>query len=248
MLAGYGMRRHGISLILLALLLLPQKLLPAEKSVTTDILKNIVEKSFPKTAKATFDLTLYKDGEPKGEFPGVTVFKAPDKIAFELFGPFGLAIFDLVVNDGVIQIFIPPKDELYQGSFSKDSFPIFGVPENQYQYAMEETGDNYILYLLKPEENSLSIRAKFFIDKKEKKNRKIEILKNGKFWFRIESNRFNGDFPSEATISLPSGHQMIIKNKEVILNDPPSDELFTLKNTEGREVKDIRRILDKKMP
>ena len=111
---------------------------------------------------------------------------------------------------------------------------------------MEETEDNYILYLLKPEENSLSIKAKFFIDRKEMKNRKIETLKNGKSWFRIEFNRFNGNFPSEATIFLPSGHQMVIKNKEVILNDPPSDELFTLKKTEGREIKDITRILEKK--
>lgn len=244
---GYGMKWPGISLVLLAFLFLPQRPLSAEKPVTIDSLKGVVENSFKKTAKATFDLTLYKDGEPKGEFQGVTAFKAPDRIAMKLFGPLGLTIIDLVGKDGFLQIFIPPKDEFYQGSFSKDSFPIFGIPENQYQYAMEETEDDYILYLLKPEEGSLSIKVKFFIGKKEMKNRKIETLKDGKSWFRIEFNRFNGDFPLEATISLASGHQMIIKNKEVILNDPPSDELFKLKDTEGREVKELRGLLDKKI-
>lgn len=233
--------------IILFSILLSDYASSGEIPVTIETLKGIIIESAFKTAKATFDLSLYKDGEPRGEFQGVAVFEAPDKIASKLFGPLGLTLMDVIGKDGILQVYIPPKDELYQGNLPKDSSLIFGILGNQYQYAMEETGENYILYLLKPEEGFLSIRAKFFFDKIELKNRKVDILNDGKSQLRIEFNKLREDFPLEATIFLPSGVSIVIKNKEVILNEVPSEELFFLKKAEGREVKELRGIVDKKI-
>lgn len=245
------MKWAGLSLFLLISLCLPKETLSTEDILTEDIvtvgiLKGIIEKSVLRSAKATFDLTLYKDGEPRGEFQGVTAFKAPDKISMKLFGPLGLTVFDLIGKDGIMQIYVPPKDELYQGDIPKDLSLIFGISDDSQQYAMEETEDSYIFYLLRLDRNSLSLRAKFFFDKKGLKNRRIDILNGGRSQFRIEFRSFKDDFPMEATLFLQKGFSMIIKNKEVILNEVPPDELFSFKDTEGKEVKDITRILEKK--
>jgi len=45
---------------------------------------------------------------------------------------------------------------------------------------MEDINDYYILYLLDNADNSLSIRAKFYFDKTELKQKRIDILNNGK--------------------------------------------------------------------
>jgi outer membrane lipoprotein-sorting protein len=243
-LIGYGMRGLRVSLFLFLLLFLSTEALSSEK-VTIEVLKGIIQKRAFKTVKATFDLSLYKDGEPRGEFQGVSAFKAPNMVTFKIFGPFGLTILDLIGKEGILQIYVPPKDELYIGNLPKNSSLIFSVLDNSYLYAMEETEKSYILYLLRPDEGFLSISAKFFFDKIELKNREIDVLKDGKSQFRIEFNKFNNDFPLESTLFLPNGVFMIIKNKDVILDEPIPEELFSFKETEGREVKDIGRILEK---
>ncbi len=136
---------------------------------------------------------------------------------------------------------------------------------------MEETAEAYILYLLKAEtrdeiretriinnsslvtrhsslsqKDSLSIRAKFYFDKTELKQRKIDILKNGKTQFRVEINEFRDNFPLHMTFYFPSGITIVIKNKEIKLDEIPSEELFFLKDTEGREVKELKAISGKK--
>lgn len=250
LLIGYGMRGLRVSLslflFLFLFLFLSTETLSSEK-VTIEVLKGIIQKKAYKTVKTTFDLSFFKDGEPKGEFQGVSAFKTPDMITFKLFGPFGLTILDLIWKEGILQIYVPPKDELYQGNLPKDSSLIFGILDDSYQYAMEEREESYILYLLKPEEGSLSIRAKFFFDKVELKNREIDVLKDGRSQLRIEFNKFNNDFPLESTLSLPNGVSMIIKNKDVRLDEPIPEELFSLKEIEGREVKDIGSILEKRL-
>jgi len=240
------MRWLRISLFLLLSIFFSVGSLSSE-AVTLEVLKEIIQKRAFKTAKATFDLLLYKDGEPKGEFQGVTAFKPPDRMTFKIFGPLGLTILDLIAKEGILQIYLPAKDEIYQGNLPRDSSLIFGGPDNSYQYAMEEIEDSYILYLLRPDDGSLSIRAKFFFDKIELKKRRIDIMNGGRSQFRIEFNKFNNDFPSESTLFLPKGVSIVIKNRDVILDEAIPEEVFSFKEIEGRKVKDISDILEKGM-
>lgn len=233
--------------IFLFTLLLSRHAFPAENPVTPEVLKGIIERLAFKMAATTFDLSIYKDGEPRGEFQGVAAFKIPDRITLKLFGPFGLTILDLIGKDGVLQLYVPSEDELYQGDLPKDLWLIFGILEERYQYVMEETEDYYILYLLGFEEGSLSIRAKYYFDKIAMIYRKVDILKNGKSQFRVEINKFRDDFPLYVTFHLPSGLSLAIKNRDVKLDVSPPDELFLLKKTEGRDVKELRKIVDEKM-
>jgi outer membrane lipoprotein-sorting protein len=214
-----------------------------EITVTAEHLKGIITESPFKTAKTTFDISIYKDNEPRGEFQGVSALKAPDRFTFKLFGLFGLTIFDVIGKDNTLQLYVPSNDELYQGDLPRDTWLIFGILEDRYRYVMEDINDYYILYLLDNEDNSLSIRAKFYFDKTELKQRKIDILKNGKTQFRAEINEFRDNFPLHMTFYFPSGITIVIKNKEIKLNEIPSEELFLLKDVEGREVKDIKKIL-----
>lgn len=232
--------------ILLSIIFLSNHTSASESPVITETLKGIIKESALKTARTIFELSLFKDGEPRGEFQGVAAFKAPDRVTFKIFGPLGLTILDLIGKDSTLQIYIPSKEDLYQGNLPKDLWLIFGISEDRYRYVTEETDDYYILYLLDTEENYLSIRAKFYFDKIEMKQRRIDILNNGKLQFRVELNEFSGNFPLHLTLHLPSGISMVIKNKVVRLDEVPPEELFLFKDTEGREIKDIRRILEKR--
>ncbi|MEK6692072.1 MAG: hypothetical protein AABY44_01440 [Nitrospirota bacterium] len=265
--------------ILLFSVLLPDNAFSEEITVTAENLKGIITESAFKAAKTTFDISIYKNDEPRGEFQGVSAFKAPDRFTFKIFGPLGLTIFDAIGTDNILQLYIPSNDELYQGNLPQDTWLIFGILDNSCQYAMEETAEGYILYLLKAEtrnekqetriinnsslvtepalslskghsslskEDSLSIRAKFYFDKKELKHRRIDILQDGRTQFRVEINEFRHNFPLHMTFYFPSGITIVIKNKEIKLDEIPSEELFFLKDTEGREVKELKAITGKK--
>lgn len=218
----------------------------AEESINPETLKDIIIKSAIKTAKTTFNLSIYKDGEPRGEFQGISAFKAPESITFKLLNPFGLTIFDLIGNDNILQLYIPSSDELYQGNLPRDLWLIFGILEDRFHYVMEEIENYYILYLLNSEGDSLSIRAKFFFDKLRLKQRRIDILKNGKSNFRVEIDEFMDNFPLQMTFYFHSGISITIKHKEVKIDEIPSKELFFLKDTLGREVKELDKILGEK--
>lgn len=233
---------------LLFTVFLPDPAFTEEIPVTTEFLKGLIKENSIKTAKTTFDISIYKDNEPRGEFQGVSAFKAPDRFTFKLFGPLGLTIFDIIGKGETIQLYIPSSDELYQGDLPKDTWLIFGTLDNSYQYTMEDTEEGYILYLLKAEsrDDSLSIRAKFYFDKTDLKQRRIDILNNGKTRFRVETNEFRDNFPLHMTFYFPTGITIVIKNKDIKLNETPSEELFLLKDPEGREVKDIKKIFEKR--
>lgn len=218
----------------------------AEELINPATLKGIIIKSAIKTSKTTFNLSIYKDGESRGEFQGISAFKAPESITFKLLNPFGLTIFDLIGNDNILQIYIPSSDELYQGNLPRDLWLIFGILEDRFHYVMEEIEDYYILYLLNSEGDSLSIKAKFFFDKLRLKQRRIDILKNGKSNFRVEIDEFMDNFPLQITLYFHSGISITIKHKEVKTDEIPSKELFSLKDTRGREVKELERILSEK--
>lgn len=237
--------------LLLFFIFLPVPAFTEEIPVNIEKLKDTIKKNALTTAKATFDLSIYKDNEPRGEFQGVSAFKAPHRFTFKIFGPLGLTIFDVIGKESILQLYVPSNDELYHGNLPQDIWLIFGVLDNSYQYTMEKTAEGYILYLLKAEmrdekDNSLSIRAKFYFDKKELKQRRIDILKDGRTQFRVEINEFRDDFPLHMTFYFPSGITMIVKNKEIKLDEIPSEDLFLLKDAEGRKVKDIKKILEKR--
>ncbi|MEW6109170.1 MAG: hypothetical protein AB1632_08430 [Nitrospirota bacterium] len=217
--------RAGVSLLLVSLLLFScvkkqaikkMEVEPYAGPVTTEILKKHVGLRNVKSIKSLVDIKIYRDAEPISDLNGVLGYESSGFMRVSLFGPFGLTVTDLLLSGNLLQMYIPPKNILYESKMPEFSFD--ALMNGGFIYSMEDKEDVFVLYAFKPEDNNIELVAKYMFDSTYLLNKSILIYKKGAEILRVDFRDFNGRTPQRAEVSFNNGMTI-----DVLLQEPEFD-------------------------
>lgn len=218
--------------------------------VTIGLLKAGVIFNTVSALRSEVSLKMLRKGELAGTYQGLLVYSAPDQLAVRVFGPLGITVADMVLRERVMQVFVPIKNTLFEGEMSaisdiKERFQGDGA-----FFAIEETGNAYVLLEMVPGTadsgaNALDITGKYAFDRMSLLNTSITRFKDRKPSLELLFGEFGPISGSDR--KLPMLIQASFKNGlgiEMRLIGPeipnePQDEFFMLKSHEGRDVKPL---------
>ncbi|MDP2156478.1 MAG: hypothetical protein Q8K68_02065 [Nitrospirota bacterium] len=182
------------------------ELAPYAGPVTVEVLKESVGFRDTKTIKALTDVRIFKNGEPAGSFSGVLGYQAPDFLKTSFFGPFGITIMEFLIAKDMLQVYVPPKDILYEMSSPGISFS--SLTNEKFRFAMQEEGESYVLLAYDSIELAAEPVMKYLFDRTYLLNRQITVYKEGEKIITIYFDGFNGKVPEKTRISFINGMDM----------------------------------------
>ncbi len=183
----------------------------------------------------TFDGT----GKPANSVTGYMAFKSPDKVRFTYIGPFGIVLFEALVNGTKTILFLPQQLLAYSGktdaikdspfspslmgtAFRKPAGPIFVI---------EHDGALSTLYSISEDADRHNLAEKIVFDRLTMRPAVRESYENGLGRYRITYLTYEQSggvsVPTSITLEdLASGSRMEITIRDYIVNSGISDEVF----------------------
>lgn len=235
-----------------------------KKEILPDEVINVLRKRTGKvtTIKSSLSMTIQnkKLTQPK-KLKGFIAIHKPGVIRFKGFTFFGLKLFDLVIRDNDFQLFLPSKNELYQGNREEVGNSPISLPllpdditsifysdmyESPYLHCWEEE-DYYLLSSVKGVDITPLRGKKLWIEKGQLTIVAMEVYNRGTLDTRYSFDNYKliGEsyFPYSVEIErLADGSFVKIAIDTVELNHPIEPEAFrinadTIKsiNTLGKE-------------
>ena len=189
---------------------------PYTDPVTVEVLKNSIGFRDIKTIKALTDVRIFKDGEPEGSFSGVLGYQAPDSLKTSFFGPFGITVMEFLISKDLLQVYLPPKNILYEVNSPDISFS--SLTNGKFRYTMEVEGDFYVLLAFDSSEVAAAPAMKYIFDRIYLLNRRIIVYKEGEEAVKIDFDGFNGKVPEMTKLSFGNSTEM-----NIILQEPEYD-------------------------
>ncbi len=214
---------------------------PYTGQVTVEALKQSIGLRYAKSLKALLDVTVYKNGEQEGSFNGVLGYKSPGLLRTSFFGPFGLTVMDMLVSKDLLQMYVPPKNTLYESESPDISFS--SLFDNKFRYVMEEEGDMFVLAAYRQNNGNPGPAARCFFDRTYLLNRSIVIYKDGLDFAKIDFGDFNGRIPERIDIYFRNGVAMDFSLKETELDTDIPDDYFKVIDHEDKKVRPFQDIL-----
>lgn len=187
---------------------------PYSGPVTIEVLKKSVGFRETKTIKALTDVRIFKDGEPVGSFSGVFGYQSPDSFKTALFGPLGITVMEFLIAQDMLQVYLPPRDILYEMRSPEISFS--SLMNGKFRYTMQEQGDDYVLFAYDSADVAPSME--YLFDRTYLLNRRIIVYKEGEKVVTVDFDSFNGRVPEKTRLSFSSGTEM-----EFTLQEPEYD-------------------------
>lgn len=219
---------------------------PYEGPVTVEILKGSVGFGEVKSIKALADVTISKRGETQGSLNGVLGYKAPGKMRINLFGPFGLTVTEILMTEALLQLYVPPRNTLYEWKSPEVTFT--GLRNSGFRYEIGEEGDMYILRAYKSDALSTDVAAKYFFDRTYLLNRSIRFYKDGTEVLRAEFNDFNNRIPERTKVSFSNGLLMEISMEEPEFDADIPDEYFKVIEHGDKQIKPFQEVFKRFAP
>lgn len=195
---------------------------PYAGTVTIDSLKSSIGFRDTKTIKALTDVRIFRDGEPAGSFSGVFGYQAPDSLKTTFFGPFGITIMELLIARDMVQVYLPPKNILYETISPEISFS--SLTNGKFHYMMQEEDDSYVLLAYDSGETAMAPVMKYLFDRTYLLNRQIIVYKEGEEIIKIDFDNFNGKVPEKTKLSFGKSTEM-----DITLQEPEYDTDIPLK-------------------
>jgi hypothetical protein len=206
---------------------------PYSGPVTVEVLKNSIGFRDTKTIKALTDVRIFKKGEPAGSFSGVFGYQAPDALKTSFFGPFGITIMEFLISRDMLQVYIPPKNILYEMRSPEISFS--SLMNGKFRYTMQEEGDSYVLVAYDAAEIAAMPVLKYFFDRIYLLNRRIIIYREGEEVITIDFDGFNGKVPEKTKLSFGKSTEVRITLQEPEYDtDIPSGYFKEIEHTDKK--------------
>jgi len=201
--------------------------------VTVEVLRKSIGFRDTKTIKALTDVKIIRNGESAGSFSGVFGYQAPDFLKTSLFGPFGITIMEFLIAKDMLQVYLPPKNMLYEMRSPEISFS--SLTNGKFRYAMQEDGDSYVLLAYDSAEIAAAPAMKYFFDRIYLLNRRIIVYKEGEEVITIDFDGFNGKAPEKTKLSFGNGTEMNITLQEPEYDtDIPSGYFKEIEHTDKK--------------
>lgn len=210
--------------------------------VTVELLKNSIVFKNLTSVKSEVSVKILHGEDSKGEFKGVFVYKNPDKTNIRIFGPMGLNAMQMNIAGAFLQIYIPPKNLIYEGMLPLSAGDLSG-PE--YKYSFEELKNKYILYVFKNSGSFIELLGKYHFEKDTLFNTSAFFYYNGKQAMEITYSDFVKEVPQIIKMLFPNGSAMELTMKDPYLNTNIPDDYFRPVDKTGREIKNILEFFDK---
>lgn len=209
---------------------------PAAGKVSAETLRGSHVFRGIQTMKSEVNVRVYREGEKMGAFKGVFAYMSPDSIRLRLFGPVGFEAVEMLAGDGLMQLYLPNKKTLYEGR----SLPL-AVPQGML-YSVEEEGEGYVLYALRPSGDSLELVGKYSFDS-SLRNTGITIYRDRRKFIDIIFGDFSNAVPGFMSVSFSDRYviEMAFVKPGVNTKIPP--EYFRPLGHEGKAVEPIGNIL-----
>jgi hypothetical protein len=219
---------------------------PYKGPVTTERLKQAVGFGEVRTIKALAAVSIFKKGEPEGTLNGVLGYKAPGKMRVNLFGPFGMTVTEMLISGELFQLFLPPKNILYEWNSPEVTFT--GLMNGRFRYGMGEEGDMYVLLAYRKDEGDPDVAAKYYFDRTYLLNRSISFYKDGSEVVKAEFNNFNGRLPERTRVIFQNGLMIDISLEEPEFDSDIPDEYFRPIEHGEKRVRPFQEILKRFAP
>jgi hypothetical protein len=197
---------------------------PYTGPVTVEVLKRSIGFGDVKTIKALADVKVFRNGEPAGSFNGVLGYKAPDALKTSFFGPFGLTVMEMLVLREILQVYIPPRNTLYE--MLSPGLSLSSLHDERFRFMMQEEGDFHALYAYPAAGTTEGPVMKYLFDRTYLLNRKIIIYRSAEEAATITFGSFNGKVPEQARLSFGNGTDMEITLQESEYDTEIPDDYF----------------------
>ena len=189
---------------------------PYTGPVTVDVLKRSIGFRDIKTIKALTDVRVFRNGEPSGSYSGVLGYKAPDDLKTAIFGPFGLTVMEMLVSREILQVYIPPRNMLYE--MLSPGISLSSFDDARFLYVMREEGDFHALYAYNAADTTEGPVMKYLFDRTYLLNRKLIVYRSAEKAVTISFGNFAGKVPEQTRLSFSNGTEM-----EITLQEPEYD-------------------------
>ncbi len=186
---------------------------PYSGPVTVEVLRKSIGFRDTKTIKALTDVRIFKYNEPAGSFSGVFGYQAPESLKTSIFGPFGITIMEFLIAKDMLQVYVPPKNILYEMRSPEISFSSL-MNNGKFRYTMQEEGDFYVLFAYDAVEDAAAPAMKYLFDRIYLLNRRIIVYKEGEAVITIDFDGFNGKVPEKTKLSFGNSTEMHIALQE----------------------------------
>jgi hypothetical protein len=214
---------------------------PYSGLVAVDVLKDSIGFRDTKTIKALTDVRIFKDHEPAGSFSGVFGYQSPDYLKTALFGPFGITVMEFLIAKDMLQVYLPPKNVLYEMRSSEISFS--SLKNGKFRYTMQEEGDSYVLLVYDSSETAAAPAVKYLFDRIYLLNRQITVYKEGEEVVRIAFENFNGKVPEKTSLLFGESTEVHITFQEPEYDtDIPSGYFTEIEHTD-KQVLPLQQLL-----
>ena len=210
------------------------ELKPYEGHVNMDVLKQSVGFGDVTSIKAFADVTVFRQNERQSSLNGIFAYKTPGQMRINLFGPFGLTATEILISDELIQLFVPSRNILYEGTVPGISFT--RAMNGNFIYEMQEEPDGYLLVGRSADPGS-PVSAIYYFDRLYLLNRIIAIFSNGSGLMETAFSDFNGRVPERMRLAFANGLSLDVKLKEPEFDTEVPDTFFRSIEPAGKEVK-----------
>ncbi len=190
--------------------------------------------------RGTVTLNIFDENDkPVNSVTGYMAFKYPDRVRFTYIGPFGIVLFEALVNKETTVLFLPQQLTAYKGKtdtagggpFSPGLMGIpFGRPAGPI-FVIEHDGQDSILYSISGHEDRYSLVEKIVFDRSTMRPVLREDYDNGLVRHRITYRAYEVidgvSVPTDVVLEdSASGSRMEITMKDCAVNTGISDEVF----------------------
>lgn len=211
----------------------PEPAVPYEGPVTVDALRKFIVFDGMKAVRSEVKARVIKQGKKKGSFKGVFLYRYPGFMRLRAFDLFGAQAMDMVSAPGLMQVYFPGSDVLYEGRA-----PALGAPEDA-EYSM---GFENGMYVLHAQEQAGDGRA-FYFDPVTLRNTGMAVYMDGNKFITADFARFSGPVPMAIRLSFANGFAVEMQLKEPEVNGDVPLEFFDPIGHEGRAVLPLERLM-----
>jgi outer membrane lipoprotein-sorting protein len=183
--------------------------------------------------------TFDGSGKPSNSVTGYMAFRYPDKVRFTYIGPFGIVLFEALINDSTVILFLPQQLTAYKGKTGalKDgpfSPTLIGIPFRKPIgpiFFIEHNGPRSTLYSISEDTGRYSLVEKIEFDRLTMRPAVCEGYEDGLCRYRITYLAYEQSgqisVPTDITLEdLASGSRMEITLRDYVVNTGISDEVF----------------------
>lgn len=225
----------------------PAEIEPYAGPVTVEILKQQIALRNVASVKALTEVRVFRKGEPEGSFSGVFGYRSPESMRISLFGPFGLTVMDFLVADRMLQMYLAPKNTLYE--WESADVPLLTMLDNRFTYVLQDDDTAYVLLARSSEAvDDAGITTKYLFDKTYLRNTAAVFYRDGLEFARADFGTFNGKFPEQISLSFRNRSRIEISLSETEFDTEIPDEYFVRIDRNGKKIRPFQDFLKRLDP